>query len=269
MKTLYSYINNIKLIDGHIHLFDHSGTIMDNKYYKTTIYNQFDKIVGFMDIDYENLDKYNLANVVKYYDNFISKYYDQDKMILLATGTNVETMIEVYKKYPHIIKGFGELKCYNYYKDIELSYGNLQWFEELCEFNKELCLPIYIHWYVYNNERFNELCKLISKYPNIPFVLCHFGVSPKRNFKKQYEFVKSLLLIYDNLYVDISYKVVENFIECPELAKLFCSRLLIGTDINLKSTRHNNNVDIFKKNLKLYNMLNLNTEKTLKNIFCI
>jgi hypothetical protein len=266
MKSLYSYISQPELIDGHIHLFDHSGSILDNDSYKN-IYKKINKLVCFMDIDFENLDKYNLNDTINYYDMFIANYYDPNKMILLATGTDSKSMIETYKKHPDIIKGFGELKCYSYYKKSDLNFGNLKWFEDLCEFNKDLCLPIFIHWYVYDNKRFNELNDLISKYPNIPFVLCHFGVSPKRNFEKQYEYVKSLLLMHKNLYVDVSYKVIDDFLKKPELIKIFNSRFLLGTDINIKSTIYNNNNDIFEKYVNLYRTLNLDSKNTLSKIF--
>ena len=65
--------------------------------------------------------------MIDLYDEFINKCYDPYKHILLATGENSKDIISIYERYPNIIKGFGELKCYDSYKDIKLPYSDLEW----------------------------------------------------------------------------------------------------------------------------------------------
>lgn len=247
--------------DAHIHLFDHTGVISNFNELKDS------KHIGFMDIDLLHVEKYELEDVIKYYDNFIKNYYN-DNITLLATGKDSRTMIELYKKYPDKIKGFGEIKCYSRYMNHKLPYGNLQWFKELCEFNRTHKLPIFIHWYVYSKSRKNELDELLNEYPEIPFVLCHCGMSPFRNYKKQFEYVTELLLKHNNLYVDISYKPTNFFLENPEYAYSLRNKCIIGTDINNKSIKHNS----YKEYVDMFNqlsLLELNCETTLKKIFNI
>jgi len=263
MKDLYSYISN--KIDGHIHLFDHSGTIFDY----LEIPSDISKIVGFMDVDFYALDKYNHDDVIKYYQDFInSKYYDKNRMLLLATGKDCDTMIDTYKNFPNQIKGFGEIKCYSYYKENKLDFGNLTWVRTLCDFDKDKALPIYLHWYIYNEERTNELDKLLYDYPEIPFVLCHCGLSPKREYKKQYSLLIKLLDKHANLFVDISYKPALFFINIPEYLLPLQSRCLIGTDINIKSCKENKNDELIKR-FEILSRRNLNCNNTLKRLFRI
>jgi hypothetical protein len=264
MKSLYNTIIDNDKIDGHIHLFDHQFVIND---YKTLPDND---CVGFMDIDFEHLNKYDCQSVLQYYDNYINNYYTNN-VTLLSTGIDVNTMIMTYDKYPNIIKGFGELKCYEKYtsasgKTISLPFGNLDWITPLCDFNKSLKLPIYIHWYVFNNDRKQELHNLLTQYPTIPFVLCHCGMSPFRDYVKQYELVTDLLLTHNNLYVDISYECIFFFNEHPEYLRPLFGRCLLGTDLNRKCIVNKNDdkyIDAFNS---LYN-INLNYKNTYNKLF--
>lgn len=264
MINLYNYITNItNKIDGHIHLFDHSGTI----YKYIDIPSDVTKVVGFMDVDFYALDKYEHDDVIKYYTNFIhNKKYDKNRILLLATGKDCDTMIDIYKKFPNEIKGFGEIKCYSYYKESKLDFGNLQWIRPLCDFNKDKTLPIYIHWYIYNEERANELDELLTDYPEIPFVLCHCGLSPKRDYKKQYSLLSKLLEKHTNLYVDVSYKPASFFIDNPEYLFPLYSRCLVGSDINIKSCKENKNDEAIKR-FDILSRKNLNYGNTLKKLF--
>lgn len=141
-----------------------------------------------MDVDFAKLELYDNESVIKYYDNYINNYYSSN-IYLLATATDSQTMIDLYNKYPNIIKGFGEIKCYSYFnnsitnKREKLDFGNLKWIYPLCEFNKDLKLPIYIHWINNSDERINELIQCLEKYPTIPFVLCHCGMSKNIQYK--------------------------------------------------------------------------------------
>ena len=96
MEYLSNYIKYMttNIYDGHIHLFSHRGAIMDNKGFN--IPSQYDKVIGFMDIEFNDLDKYSHNDVIKYYDNFIENYYDPSKMILLATGIDSKTAHDIF-----------------------------------------------------------------------------------------------------------------------------------------------------------------------------
>ena len=269
MESLKKYLtNNSECWDGHIHLFDHSGII----YNYIDLPKNITKFVGFMDIDFENIDKYEHNMVISYYDDFINNHYNKDNTILLATGKDCETMIDIYNKYPNIIKGFGELKCYSYYNDddkkIELPYGNLDWIRPLCEFNKALKLPIYIHWYVYDDDRKNQLDNLLTEYSSIPFVLCHCGLSPFKNFDKQFEYITSLILKHSNLYVDISYSAAKYFNTRLNHISILKGKCFLGTDLNInccKSKKYNPYIQMFNN----LSCLKLDYNATLKKIFKI
>ena len=258
MISLSHYISNATKIDGHIHLFDHTGILKSIP--------EADKVIGFMDIDIDNLDAYEHNDVIGYYDNYIQNAYNNN-VTLLATGKDVQTMIDLYNKYPTVIKGFGELKCYSRYKTHKnLPWGNLTWFDELCKFNEDKKLPIFIHWYVFNKSRQEQLHQLLLKYPTIPFVLCHCGMSPFRNYKRQYAYVCDLLLKHNNLYVDISYKPLTFFVKHPEYAHTLINKCIIGTDLNIKAVENESG----KKYIDSFNKLNnmsLNYEITVKKIF--
>lgn len=229
------------MIDAHVHLFDH----------KDNIYNYInddycDLKIGFMDTDFECLNKYSYKDTIRYYDNFINNYYNNQNTILLATGTSSKVMIDLYKKYPDIIKGFGEIKCYDYYKNISLPFGNLDWIYELCEFNKTKKLPIYLHYYVYDFNRYLQLDFLLNKYPTIPFVLCHAGLSFKQDYIIQFSYVTNLLSKHKNLYIDISYKPVEFFLSNKQYTQIYKDRALYGSDLNPKYFAEKNNNDYLK-----------------------
>lgn len=266
MKNLYDSIIQDNFIDGHIHLFDHQSFIYN--YTKKTAR----RMVGFMDIDFKSLELYDKNRVIRYYDEFIKKYYDS-AVTLLATGTDCQTMIDLYNTFPNVIKGFGEIKCYDYYNDEnnvkhKLPYGNLKWIKPLCEFNKNLSLPIYIHYYVYDDNRKKELKTLLTEYPEIPFVLCHCGLSPFRDYKKQFDYVYELISEHNNLYVDISYKPMEFFINNIEYLNLLQNRYLIGTDLN-PNYFINNPVCDSNNYIKFFKTLSTkcDTQSTFKKLF--
>ena len=233
MKDLYSYIKPKKqIIDAHSHLFDHTGLL--SKLY--SVPKWVNKIVGFADICFNSIDKYTEGKIVDLYDNFIEKHYDYKKHILLATADNSYDAIEIYKKHPNVIKGFGEFKCYKVYRGEHVKYGNLNWLRPVCEFDKELRKPIYIHWCFVNKDDVKEFERLISDYPSIPFVLCHCGmgydktVDGDSNFAYR-ECVK-LKAKYSNLYFDISYKALEYFTANPQYLVELIDKSVSGTDLN-------------------------------------
>lgn len=237
MKTLYNYINKYLYraricTDSHIHLFDHQQNIFD-KYEPKSIFKKF---VGFIGVDFNNVDKYGTKDIVSYYDNFISDNQNYN-VILLAGGIDANAIIQTYESHKDIIKGFGELLCYDRYDDIELSFKNIDWVEKVFEYNTNN-LPVFIHYSLTSDEHYDAIDGLISKYCNTPVVLCHCGLPSihEGNYKKDYNtifnrFLK-LQMKHQNVYTDVCDSAFTYLRKNPnELFKLDMSRTMIGTDI--------------------------------------
>ena len=264
MQTLSQYITQTR-IDGHIHLFDHRGLI-DKSLFKSK-----QKCVCFADIVFKYDDKYKNNKMLSYYDDFISKYYNGDKHILLATGNNANDIINIYNKYPDIIKGFGELKCYSECLQGKLPYGDIEWILPLMEFNKDLNLPVYIHLdldSLYNRAQLETLLKLYK----FPIVLCHCGMVKSNNMnEKIYSFILGILSLYSNLYIDISKDESCNFF-LKNTNKLFNikDRIIFGTDINQSiKEMHTNYKDIINHIYNRLEQLNrlINTNTLINKLF--
>lgn len=234
MKHLYESLIS-PTMDGHIHLFDHRGPLV------WKMPKQIKTVVGFMDIVFSHLDLYKTSRQVEeYYTNYIMGDKGKCEEILLATGTTAEQAINVYKKFPRVIKGFGEFKCYDEYingetgETIKLPFGNLDWIYPVFNFDITLKLPIYIHYDIRGQKRYNDLDELLSQYPDIPVVLCHCGMSDRnKDNNESYIKVLDLMSKHPNLYVDISYTAMNFFLENPQ--KIFMlppQRVILGSDIN-------------------------------------
>lgn len=235
-----TYSNNIindRIIDAHIHVFDANG--------RTPLNNNIKKI-GFMDIWFPELSKYESRGSEELYKNFISEGLPPHTT-LLATAPDPDQIIHIYEDNKPYIKGFGELKCYDYSfgKDtpVKLDFKDLSWVEDVCKYNIEN-LPIYIH-YSLDWTNYKILEELFKKYSHIPFVLCHCGIGtdneygfslrgePLESFK-----LACVLARLDNVYLEISYTAATWLHNCPPA--IFCSLLysihpskfLLGTDCN-------------------------------------
>ena len=253
MITLLNYLKT-NIFDAHVHYFSHRGDILDK------LDKSYDAYVGFMDVEFNQIDKYDKDSVIKYYSEFIRKL--PKNHLLLATGTDSETMIELHKKFPEYISGFGECKCYGYYREngekFPLPFGNLDWIYGMCEYNRKFKLPVYIHYDMDCDERVNDFKKLLSKFPEIPFILCHFGIGREKQLQC-YINTKNLLNIYPNLYTDISYTASEFFLQNPGLLKGLPQRLLIGTDVNMKGIEEGNLSKLYDNTKKIGQYINCNT----------
>ena len=281
MITLVDFIvqeqtNINRNTDGHIHLFDCvTSNIFD--IYKPI--KTFKKFVGFMGVDFHQLRKYTPSQIMGYYRRFIGEC-DLNNTILLASALDSQTTIEIYKKYPNIIKGFGELLCYDKYDDIDLPYANLKWVDEILEFNSTLDqpLPVYIHYSLISDERYELMDELLSKYPGIPIVLCHCGIPNKHEgyyineFGSIYERFLKLHHKYQNLYSDVCDGASKYFEKNPsQIYKLDLNRMIIGTDLGAVYLRTNER----EKNKKISSVLKkfsnygniINTKKTIEKIF--
>ena len=268
MKTLSEYIIDNERVDGHIHLFDHEG-IIDNNLIDTS-----KRCVCFADISFRYIDKYKGDNMISIYDEFINKCYDPSKHILLATGENAEDIISIYERYPNIIKGFGELKCYNEDINGKLPYGNLDWIKPVLEYNKDLGLPVYIHYNLEDIERVVNFTDLLKEY-KFPIVLCHCGMYDDDDCDNDliHETLVELMNSYNNLYVDVSYSAVNYYLNnLNKLLEFDNKKVIIGTDINSVIDRQIDNPEshckeLYNKFYKLHRLGNFNI--AIKNIFAL
>jgi len=221
-------------IDAHVHLFDGINTL--DKWWKQP--SNFTKVVGFADIRFDIPSSYKNHKIVDAYNDFIKDHYNSKKHILLATADNSKDAIEIYKQHSDIIKGFGEFKCYSEYgKDderISIPYGNLRWLKELFEFNKDINLPVYIHFNLDTQDNIDELEEILKNYSKTPIVLCHFGMTRNKSTNKKISSTAKLLhKKYKNLWLDLSWSSCEYFkSNKDELNDFDLTRIIIGSDLN-------------------------------------
>lgn len=233
MKTLTQIVNesNSELkntIDGHIHLFDYRHPSVFAQEGCTT---PFTKFVGFLDVIPTALTKH--VECLPYYDEFISNQYN-DNMILLATGTSAQDMIAIAEKYPKIIKGFGEIKCYNKWHDKPLKLKGLRQYWDVFSYAAEHNMPVYIHYSLTTKtdvERF-EAC--LKRFSRTKFVLCHCGMDEfQENHDTVYYRLVQLMSNHSNLYTDISFKALPYFANNPlRISQMPLRRVIVGSDIN-------------------------------------
>lgn len=265
---------NMTTCDGHIHLFDYRGEMV------WKMPKQFQTIVGFMDIVFSQPEMYKTSKqVVGYYENYFNTHTPKCNEIILATGTTAKQAIDVYKRFPKQIKGFGEFKCYDKYinaktgEEIQLEFGNLDWIRPVFEFDMALKLPIYIHFDLRNKTRVKELTELLEDFPMVPVVLCHCGMS-KRNKDNDETFINvcGLMSEFQNLYVDISYDALNYFIvNQNKLLQLPPNRIFIGSDINLSMKKLKGPMDIENEYKKMMSVSRLipNNDINIKTLFKI
>lgn len=246
MKTLLEYIHpytRAPFWDGHIHLFNSKQSLPEHDF------GEVGKRIGFMDLEY---DRKNLR-VAQSYDRFIENNYNES-IILLATGTTIEDIKTIYEKYPKIIKGFGELKCYDEYKGEKVPYKKISFVRQVCRYSMDNGnLPVYIHWDICDEKDVRKLSKLLRDYSTVPIVLCHCGMN-ESNQSYAYTQVSQLMKQYQNLWIDISHTAIwylGNYIML--LDGLDRNRIILGSDINNKlfGKNHDTEVELTQIRLKL------------------
>ena len=223
MISFSKYIQQIPSVDAHIHLFNAKSPI---KYGSS-----YDKLVGFMDVEYDEDD----VDEVAAYDWFIEKYYDKDRHILLATARNVENITKIFEKHKDVIKGFGELKLYDRYMDKKIPYKKISILRSICKLSSDNGnLPVYVHWEIINDRDAKLLENILRDYPSIPIVLCHCGMNGENDEFSMWQCQK-LSYMYSNLWLDVSYTALVYFTSNPlKLHNLPMNRMVVGSDLNNK-----------------------------------
>lgn len=272
MKSLYNYIltsqSNIAPQpildwDGHIHTFNHKSIIPKE--------HMCSQRVCFMDIEFDDLDN---INVLDSYKKYINNGYDKNADILLATAIDVEDIKALYNKYPNIIKGFGELKCYDVYAGEKIPYKKIKLVREIVEFSrKNGDLPVYIHWELNNTKDLTKLVSVIKKCPQVPIVLCHFGINDNNG---DFASVAAMQLQreYSNVWLDLSYTALNYFSNnILKLTNYDYNRIIIGTDYNNKIFGENHTEkerqSIMDKITTVVNFTKISNKNNIKNLFGI
>lgn len=263
METLYTYVNTLSDWDGHVHLFNHKNPIPKN--------HGFEKCVGFMDIEYDDIDN---INVLDSYKDYITNHWDKEKEILLATGITFDDIKAVYDKYPKVIKGFGELKLYDMYRDKKLPYKKISLVKQVAKFSESVgYLPIYIHWELTTPKDVAKLEEVLSAHPLVPIVLCHMGMNEEN---RAFAFVEASRLqkLHNNLWLDISWDGVDFLSQNPMQSNmLVLDRIVLGTDLNnrifeKKGIHKNRKWDWgFNKYTEVQKYLHINNKSRLQTLF--
>lgn len=225
METKYQ--KDIK-IDSHIHLFNHLSPIPLINSGSYTCNTQ----IGFMDLKLDEKKINVLGSYKKFIENDLPK--TNNKIILLATSTSQDDIEKLLNKYPDIIKGIGELKCYDYYNGKRVPFKNKKFLNECCKISQDYNnIPIFIHWDIKNQQDIYTIDSLCKNYPNIPIVLCHCGMNKELYKSYAYVSICELLNKHLNLWTDISFYALSFFQKNPFLLlKMPLNRILWGSDAN-------------------------------------
>lgn len=255
MKSIVTYINGLS--DGHYHLFDDKTITQSIMAIPRTISHT----IGFADVNFDNLSAYK--DLEKLYKNYIeSDYYNTETIHLCCTGTSPDQIEKVYNTYKNHIVGFGELKCYSFcHNNIKLPFqkDRLQWVKDVLDINKAN-LPVYIHYYITDDEHYEIMKEILEAYPNTPIILCHLGLRDLTYKSCINKYIKKLMKEYKNLYVDISYNALTYITNLDiNLRGFDLSRIIGGTDINPKLLLASNGIGKgaieYNKLYKLHSML--------------
>jgi predicted TIM-barrel fold metal-dependent hydrolase len=202
-----------------------------------------------MDIEYEHLDKYK--DIPGLYDKYIKEHWKSDQR-LLATALTAADAIKIYEAHPDIIRGFGEFKLYDHNRDKKLNYKRLSIIREVCKYQQKngLTLPIYIHYTIESTINVRALGKLLYDYCDIPIVLCHCGMGPRKTADELawvYGQVAQLMNEHPNLWIDISFSATD-FFDRNRLAlyNLPNDRIVTGTDFNILTFTKKQDTELIK-----------------------
>lgn len=249
-------MKEVVTFDGHCHLFDAIGDIMDGEYGSGET-----GCVGFIDVRPQYFDKRQKIDYFTLYTRFINKYRNKlDNVLLLASAETPSQMIQIYDEHKDIIKGFGECKLYNKCAGIPVNNKKLFDIDNLCYFmcERHIHLPVYIHYTLTRKTYIQELEKLLTNYPLVPIVLCHCGMEEDENRSiddvlcNEYIYLELLKLQkkYDNLWFDVSYTALDFMYENDGyIDNLRSDRVILGKDAN-PFAQYNCKWTIYEKQVK-------------------
>jgi hypothetical protein len=159
---------------------------------------------------------------------------------------HVERIINLY---PGVFKGIGEILCRH--DDLSnLTYGqpariNHKALFPIFNFAAQHQLPVLVHQNATSVGRQNqlsytdEMIEMLERFPNTTLVWAHCGVSRRVRIENLHEVIDHLLGKHNNLYVDYSWLVFDNYI-CPngqpsenwlEVTEKHSDRICLGSDI--------------------------------------
>lgn len=184
---------------------------------------------------------------------------DQDKFVFLMNGFNpsdknsifiIKKLLKIYSNNKIPIVGFGEIIAKHDKLD-DQTYGgtphiNHPAIEPILKLAEKNNWFVLIHNNI-GNQSFqgysmsiylNDLKELLSKNKNLSIILGHAGISRNITVKDHAQLISNLLEQYENLYIDISWVVYENYIyrnnklseKWIKLIKKYPDRFLIGSD---------------------------------------
>ena len=222
MNSLYNYINNVKKVDAHIHLFNHKEFIPAQ--------TEYEMYVAFGDVEFDTEETLH------------KKYYEfmdgiADNIIPLCTGRTIDEIAQIYKKHSDKFKGFGEIKMYSKYQDKEVNYKKISLLRDVCKLSKESGnKPIYFHWDVETIKDVTKIVKVIKDYPSIKFVWCHCGMWDGGDNDFIFNQVRQAAMDCGNLWLDVSYTALNYFADkcLLKITQLPLDRVIVGSDLNMK-----------------------------------
>ena len=233
MMNFTDKINELT-IDGHIHLFDGSSYLDSyDAAREVSEYFGIKKFIGFIDIPLNKLDK---CDIVGAYEDFIKKFYDSSKHVLLASAVNADDVIKIYEDHSDIIRGFGEFKLYENYRGEYVGLDKVSEVRKVCRYSSvHGNLPIYIHYSLINSYRIDRLRNILKDFPTVPIVLCHCGMAVN-SADTQNDIYRKIIILqheYSNLWIDISFSAARFFVKNPLLLTNLClDRCFLGSDLN-------------------------------------
>jgi len=180
---------------------------------------------------------------------------EQKRIIPLLCGFSpvdryaIKHIERITSLYPGVFKGIGEILCRH--DDLSnLTYGqpariNHKALFPIFEFAARHQLPVLVHQNATSVGRSNrlsytdEVVEMLDRFPKTKLVWAHCGVSRRIKIENLHEVIDRLLDKHENLYVDYSWLVFDNYI-CPdgkpdvnwlELTEKHGDRICLGSDI--------------------------------------
>lgn len=208
-------------IDSHVHLFDAAGL---NPYIPY-------RCVGFGDIDYNHPRRYK--DMPSLYDKYLPMVTGPGRWILATSMGSVDQLETIWKSHKEVIRGFGELKLYDYFCGKKVPYKKLSFLRDTLKLSKEVGpMPVYVHYIPRSARDVERLANDIADFPDVPIVLCHCCMDDRcENPDWNYGQVQQIALLHPNVFVDISWDALFYMYNNPmRILSLPTDRVLLGSD---------------------------------------